>query len=102
MQYFEFAMFAEGTGVAGIELNRYPVLLNASLENERFRRAAYLSPVVGNHRPAARCRSVRSSLPGRIIFQVKWFETFCNDSRNYSRTFYEKERIIVQLLSHKS
>jgi len=26
---------------------------------------------------------------------------FCNDSRNYSRTFYEKERIIVQLLSHK-
>jgi len=27
---------------------------------------------------------------------------FCNDRRNYFRTFYEKERIIVQLLSHKS
>ena len=32
--------------------------------------------VVGNHRAAARCRSVRSSLPGRITFQVKCFETF--------------------------
>jgi len=32
--------------------------------------------VVGNHRAAARCRSVRSSLPGRIIVQVKCFETF--------------------------
>jgi len=25
-------------------------------------------PVVGNHRAAARCRSVRSSLPGRVSF----------------------------------
>jgi len=27
---------------------------------------------------------------------------FCIDRRNYFRTFYEKERILVQLLSHKS
>ena len=36
----------------------------------------FFKTVVGNHRAAARCRSVRSSLPGRIIFQVKCFETF--------------------------
>jgi len=33
-------------------------------------------PVVGNYRAATRCRFVRSLLPGRIIFQVKCFETF--------------------------
>jgi len=30
----------------------------------------YSKAVVGNHRAAVRCRSVRSSLPGRIIFHV--------------------------------
>jgi len=30
----------------------------------------WIKAVVGNHRAAARCRSVRSSLPGRIIFHV--------------------------------
>jgi len=57
-------------------------------------------PVVGNHRAAARCRSVRSSLPGLSFSRLNALKHFCNLRSNYFRTFYEKERIIVQLLCH--
>ena len=41
-----------------------------------FRSIKSLIAVVGNHRAAAQCWSVRSSLPGRLLFQIKCFETF--------------------------
>jgi len=44
--------------------------------NKPLAASRWCRPVVGNHRAAARCRSVRSSLPGRIIYQMKCFETF--------------------------
>ena len=65
-----------------------------------FSKFDVVKAVVGNNRAAARCRSVRRSLPGRIIFQVNVLNHFCNVRSNYFRTCYEKERIIVQLLSH--
>jgi len=61
----------------------------------------WIKAVVGNHRAAARCRSVRSSLPGRIIFHVKMlWNIFVTLEAITFRTFYEKEIIIVQLFSH--
>jgi len=75
--------------------------INISIKQKAFARNQHLEirgpgfsnlkwsrAVVGNHRAAARCRSVRSSLPGRIIFQIKCFETFFNVRSNYFRTFY--------------
>jgi len=38
--------------------------------------STWSSAVVGNHRAAAQCRFVRSSLPGRVLFQIQCFETF--------------------------
>ena len=44
----------------------------------QMQREVYLCfiAVVGNHRAAAQCQSVRSLLPGRVLFQIKCFETF--------------------------
>ena len=33
-------------------------------------------PVVGKHRAAARCRSARGSVLGRVFFQIKCFKAF--------------------------
>jgi len=67
----------------------------------------YFTAVVGNRRAAARWRSVRRSLPGRIIHQnpvsftkLNASKHFCNVRSNYFRTFYKRESFIVQLLSH--
>jgi len=58
--------------------------------------------VVGNHRAAAGAGPWGVRYRAVSFSRLNALKHFCNDRRNYFRTFCENERIIVQLLSHKS